>query len=80
LAWIKGEIDYYVKIKNFKDPPTEELESKNRQRAVFINNAMRAGLIDAATVQRMKSAGYRESMACWTKDRECERISICDEK
>ena len=67
----QGEIDYNVKMENLKSYPTEELESKISQRGAFINNAMRAGLIDAATVQKTKSAGYRESIACWKKVGEC---------
>jgi hypothetical protein len=67
----QGEIDYYVKMRNEKNYPTEELESKISQREATTNNAVRARLIDAATVQKMKSAGYRESIACWKKVNEC---------
>jgi hypothetical protein len=67
----QGEIDYMVKMEKLKSYPTEELESKISQRTAFVNNAMRTGLIDAATMQKMKNSGYRESIACWKKAGEC---------
>jgi hypothetical protein len=77
----QGEIDFYVKIKNIKDSSlTEPLDSKIRERTTFITNAMRARLIDAATVEKMKSAGYRESLACWKNEAICDPIYVCDEK
>ena len=76
----QGEIDYNVKMENLRNYPTEELESKISERAALITNAMKVGLIDATTVQKMKSAGYRDSMACWKHTGECARISVCDEK
>lgn len=67
----QGEIDYNVKIEKLKNYPTEDLETKISERTAFITNAMRAGLIDPATVQKMKNSGYGESIACWKKVGEC---------
>jgi hypothetical protein len=67
----QGEIDYNVKMINLKNYPTEELESNISEREAFINNAIRAGQIDAGTVQKMKSSGYRESVACWKQADQC---------
>jgi hypothetical protein len=67
----QAEIDYYVQMIGLKNYPTEELESKISQRAAFVNNAVKVGLIDTGTVQKMKSAGYRESIACWKKVGAC---------